>query len=342
MTKKILILLLILFAGLALWLLFSRKSQIHDILPNASLQKTDSTPTEPKISKSTVENNPSNSKITAQNTNDNVNTDDFYKQTRIDPTIEWKMPISFYGRVVDESNAPVANASVHFNWTDLSPTGTSHADKISDSNGFFSLTDQHGKRMSVTISKDGYYGTSTSRQSFEYAQPEMRFVPDQNNPVVFHLRKKGVGADLITSQFGMSAEFVVKAPRDGSPVKVDLMQRKSGSDGQLEISQIKPEYKNWMEVNAWSFKMEIRDGGFIEENDEFPFEAPEDGYQPSVEFDLKKDQPNWTPEVQKDYYIKFGSPPRYGHLHLETSLMLNGARLTYTINPDGSHYLEPK
>jgi hypothetical protein len=87
--------------------------------------------------------------------------------------------------------------------------------------------------------------------------------------------------------------------------------------------------------------MQASDGGFVEENDEFPFEAPESGYQPTVQFDFQKGQPGWTWDLQKDYYIKFGNPPRYGYLHLETSIG-SGIRLTYAINPDGSRNLEPK
>jgi hypothetical protein len=88
--------------------------------------------------------------------------------------------------------------------------------------------------------------------------------------------------------------------------------------------------------------MEIPNGGFIEDNDEFPFAAPEDGYQKTIEFDLDKNQPDWKTSIHKDFYIKYGNPPQYGHLYLDTSIMMEGARLTYAINPTGSRNLEPK
>jgi hypothetical protein len=117
---------------------------------------------------------------------------DVYQQTGIDKNLEWGMPINFWGRVVDESNEPIANANVHFEWNDISKKGTSDASTKSDSNGFFSLTERRGKRLYVDVGKEGYYSGGDARNAtFEYAQPEMRFVPDQNNPVVFHLRKKG-------------------------------------------------------------------------------------------------------------------------------------------------------
>jgi len=155
------------------------------------------------------------------------------------------------------------------------------------------------------------------------------------------LRKKGVGVDLITSHYGMKDYFGIPAALDGTPVQVDLLERKTGQ-GQMTISQIKPELKNWKQATNWVFKMEIPDGGFIGENDEFPFEAPAEGYQPTIEFDFQQDQPDWTTDIRTNYYIKFGNPPHYGWLKLDTSIMMEGARLTYAINPDGSRNLEPK
>jgi hypothetical protein len=61
-----------------------------------------------------------------------------------------------------------------------------------------------------------------------------------------------------------------------------------------------------------------------------------------LEFNYQKDQPDWTEDLKKDYYIKFGNPPLYGRLHLETGISYGGATLTYGINPDGSRNLEPK
>ncbi|MDB6017356.1 MAG: hypothetical protein JWR19_1845 [Pedosphaera sp.] len=261
-----------------------------------------------------------------------------------DSQYDWKQPINFYGKVVDERDQPIANASAHFKWTDLSENGTSEADAQSDSSGFFSLLNRTGKRMSVTVSKAGFYTTpSENLSSFEYANPaDGLFTPDSNNPIVFHLRKKGAGADLITSQNGIKNYFGVSVPLDGTTVLADLLERTAGRSGQLRISQKKPPYENWKQASEWSFRMEIPDGGFIEQNDEFPFEAPEGGYQPVVQFNFQLGQTNWSTSLKKDYYIKFGDPARYGRLHLDSSIQMGGARLTYAINPDGSRNLEPQ
>jgi hypothetical protein len=276
---------------------------------------------------------------------------------------KWKAqlsaPINFFGKVIDGNNQPIGGATVEFTWNDLPPesetasyTGetftpfaymhSSKSQTTSDAQGLFSLVDKKGKGLSVTINKEGYYPTATARQSFEFGDPLIGvFVPDRFNPVVFRLRKRGPGTDLITSQYGVKDYLGVPVPLDGSSVQVDLLERKTGQ-GELKISQIKPPYENWKQATEWVFRMEIPGGGFVECEDEFPFEAPEAGYKPSLAFKFRAGETNWMTNLSKDYYIKFGNPVRYGRLHLETSIMMSGARLTYAINPDGSRYLEPK
>jgi hypothetical protein len=271
---------------------------------------------------------------------------EYVKKSIADPQYDWKQPINFYGRVVDEVNNPVAGASVHFNWTDLSPTGTSHADKTSDGNGFFSLTGEHGKRMSVTVSKEGYYTYPSERlSSYEYANPaDGLFKPDPMYPVVFHLRKKGVGVDLVSSHSGINPDLHIAPPTNGSPLFLDLLNCAVGNDGQLKIEGWK-ELKDFKTAqNNWGFRLTVPDGGLIEENDEFPFEAPnaDADYQSVMEWHFKNGDPDWKGSLKKSFYIKFGNPPRYGIVSVQTTAFAPGVYLNYLFNPTGSRNLEPK
>ena len=72
-----------------------------------------------------------------------------------DPRFEWKAPINFYGKVVDQDNQPIAGATVKFVWNDISSAGWSSAESTSDVNGLFSLADKKGKGLSVSVSKMG-------------------------------------------------------------------------------------------------------------------------------------------------------------------------------------------
>ena len=257
---------------------------------------------------------------------------------------EWKMPIEFYGKVVDEKMQPVPGAAVYCQWNDTSRTGTSETNLVSDLDGRFSLAGVTGKRLQVRVSKSGYYTSiSSNRVSFEYArtyEPEFHR-PDIANPVLFHLRKQGPGTELITSQRGVVPRLGVSSDAAGQVTMVDLLQQKVGSEGQLR-------FQKWWEPkdfkvgkNNWAIRIEIPDGGFIEHNDEYPFLAPESGYQPMFEFRFSKNDTNWVGGINRKYYIRFGSPPRYGRLQISTSAFTSGASFEYAINPDGGRNLEP-
>lgn len=257
---------------------------------------------------------------------------------------EYSHPFFFYGKVVDQDGVPVQGATADFQWA--SPKGNEqNASSVSDSLGLFSLEKGNGYKLLITVSKTGYYTPNGEKlTTIAYGDESGRetFKANPINPIVFHLQKRGVGVDLITSQYGISPDFPIHIPRDGAPIKIDFMQRKAGDSGQMIVTENKPEFKDWKQATSWSFKMEIPDGGFIEENDEFPFEAPETGYQSAVEYNFQQSQPDWTINLKKDFYIKFGNPPLYGRLHIETGISYGGATLTYAINPTGSRNLEPK
>lgn len=251
----------------------------------------------------------------------------------------WRNPIEFYGKVVDQHEQPVAGVQVHFVWTDTSANGSSEADQLTDAKGQFALHNTTGRMLQVWLSKDGYYVPKSNPNNFDYATG---YMADPNNPVVFRLWKKGAGADLITSQHGMSSTLEFSATtRDGSPVRVDFFNQKTSPDGQMEVSQKKPAYGAWQTATGWSYRLSIPDGGFVETTEEFPFEAPESGYQPVVEFKFQKGDANWTERLDKTFYIAFGIPRKYGRIHVETS-MTTGTILEYAINPDGAQNLEPK
>ena len=252
---------------------------------------------------------------------------------------KWRKPIEFYGKVIDQHDQPVPGVQVHFVWTDTSANGSSEANQSTDAQGSFALSGTTGRLLQVWLSKDGYYVPKTNQNNFDYATG---YMADPNSPVIFRLVKKGEGADLITSQHGMSStlDFSVSTP-DGSPVRVDFFNRKTGRDGQMEVSQNKPAYGQWQTATGWSYRLAIPDGGFVATSNEFPFEAPASGYQPVVEFKFQKGEPGWTERINKTFYIVFGNPRKYGRIHVETT-MTTGTILEYAVNPNGSRNLESK
>ena len=92
------------------------------------------------------------------------------QKDRVDRNWEWKVPINFYGRVVDVSDKPIPAARVDFSWTDLSPAGNSTGATLSGPDGVFTLEGKTGRVLQVDVSKDGFYKVRSERlKSFDYA-----------------------------------------------------------------------------------------------------------------------------------------------------------------------------
>ena len=69
------------------------------------------------------------------------------RRDKSDKTWEWKIPMKFYGLVLDQDDRPVPGADVHFQWTNLSSKGTADADAKTDEKGLFLLEGVQGKRL---------------------------------------------------------------------------------------------------------------------------------------------------------------------------------------------------
>jgi len=251
---------------------------------------------------------------------------------------EWQAPIDFYGKVVDENGEAIAGASIQFSWSETpSDDGQRATATESDSQGRFSLRDKRGASLEISVGKEGYYTSKRNNRSFSYALSG-RFSPDPLNPIIYHLRKKHFGAQLIVSSYGDRPNFPVRVSKNGEPTRVDLLQRKIDPNGQLEIRQNKPPLK---EVTEWSLIVSIPRGGLVENEDDFPFNAPDTNYHATVEYHFTRSDSNWATQLTKQYYIAVGQPPQYGWLRIESNLAQETVFLTYAINPDGSRNLEP-
>lgn len=263
---------------------------------------------------------------------------EIFEKAKLDHLEKSVRPISFYGIVIDQKGTPVESAVASFSAYQLP---TDHA--LSDATGRFSLTGASGKYLFVRVSKEGFLNSRSNLVSFDYAPDPPSYLPfaDSANPVVFRLYRRGLGVDLVTSQYGVNKHLGVSAPADGQPVRVDFFTRKLGESGQLEVIKTTPTRDGNRGAKEWRLRLSLPDGGFVAHNDEFPFEAPTMDYQPTLEFHFIPGDPNWTDTVKGDFYIAFGNPRRYGRIRIGTA-MYQGIRLEYAINPDGSRYLEPK
>jgi hypothetical protein len=206
---------------------------------------------------------------------------------------------------VDQDGKPVSGVVVKMNWTDMSPNGTSEAERTTDGGGLFSIAGIRGKNFGVIgLEKDGYVPFAKSNpNSFEYAgfwEPSYHS-PDKNNPVIFRLRRKGEAAALL--RYGPT---LFGAKPDGTPVMFDLATgRKSVGSGQVSVS-VKKGARNADRQFDWEVTLEAIGGGagLVESKDEFMFEAPESGYQQKWQFTQKAGSEGFQDEIQAKFFVK--------------------------------------
>lgn len=253
------------------------------------------------------------------------------KMTQRDGRFEWKMPIEFYGRVLDDQDQPVAGATVSTEWTDLSKEGSSERILLTDAVGLFSLTGITGKNLGVRVKKDGYRPYHANRSSYEYAAyfETDWHVPDRNKPVIFRLRKNRKTEPLIKREFllpveiGQPATFAMDPKNPDAPkVVFELL-----TNAQIRDKQ-------------WSARISVPGGGLQATLEEFPFEAPESGYETSGFSDYNTPKPVALSGIYEGGVFFVHNPKGYGRVELK---MVPGNAYTRVIsfwNPSGSRNLE--
>jgi hypothetical protein len=253
---------------------------------------------------------------------------------------EWRTPIEFYGRVVDESNNAVTEAQVDFASNDTSPSGTSYYHTKSDANGFFSIKDIKGKLLGVNVSKQGYYAYDPHGQFFNYAGENQNFVPDAGNPVVFRLRKKSEGEALI------HYDKSFRLPKEGTPILIDLATGNTTSSSQNAFK-----VEGWTHDNEkkqgwkydWKCRVSVPSGGLQFYSEEFPFLAPEADYilEDVIDMPVTNGVP-WSYIVHRDYYVHTADG-KFGRMVF--TMVAGGdnfCELNCYFNPSGSRNLEPQ
>lgn len=126
------------------------------------------------------------------------------KWQQLSNSIQWRWQqinrsIEFYGKVIDQSNQPVAGAIAHCTWTQFEPGATFQSNVVTDTQGLFALKGVTGASLNVQVAKDGYYTMKTGTQdSFHYSvlMGAEAFEPNSAQPVIFRMLKKPLVLNL--------------------------------------------------------------------------------------------------------------------------------------------------
>ena len=186
--------------------------------------------------------------------------------------------------------------------------------------------------MTVQVAKEGYLReASKGRSAFEFAgfwEPTYHY-PDPNNPVIFYMRKKGEPAPLVSSDGKIVVTF-------GMPSSIPLPPVSNGSS-RVKVTV----FQNDAKMRNWKAQVSIEGGGITPALEEFPFEAPKEGYQAAISLNEESPRPpGWQDmDVGGRFYIK--TDKGYGLLKLRQFRGKKTLHYKVLLNSEGGTNLEP-
>jgi hypothetical protein len=262
------------------------------------------------------------------------------------------VPVVFFGKVVDQDNAPLAGVKVRASVRSWHVIATPDGDAtfatyeaVSDSDGSFQIDGGRGNALAIeALEKDGYEPEPKAMQGFGYTTSDP-LRPDPNNPIVFRLWKAETKAQLVTG----SKRFSLVP--DGRTYTIDLLTgtitESAAAQGDLRVSIQRPETALWGQRYDWTMDVQAINGGLMEEADGSTamFRAPEDGYTNHWRLDANAADESWSYGTgQKRFYLKSRGGRNYGRLEVEGyAYYLQNKQgrlnLTWAVNPAGDRLL---
>lgn len=224
------------------------------------------------------------------------------RKERAEKAFDW--PISFWGKVVDQNGIPVAGAQVLFHVVvrPMSDKGPEY-NRISDSNGLFSIENIKGGALGVHVSKEGYYDLQgQSAKIIGYGIENENKPPSPDDPTIFVLRRKGNAESLKVYSSGG-----IRVPKNGIPVDVSLHEGKvmSGEQGDIQVAVwTQDQQKDAQRRYPWKCRISVPGGGLVERKGNFDFIAPAEGYSPAVEISMNQAAERWQKSFDGQYFAK--------------------------------------
>jgi len=259
---------------------------------------------------------------------------------KADESWQWKMPIEFYGKVIDQFGQPVVNAKVILNWTTvIGPIPDPQKSIFTGPDGRFEITGIQGKGISVDILKEGYDSTKNSQGDFEYAafyQDDFH-IPDPNNPVVFRLHKTMEAEPL----YEFSPHGYITP--GGSPLILNIESGKIVAQGDLAFSvALGPETNRYGSDFIVTMRG-LNGAGFAFSDEEFLSHAPGSGYRDIFTVTHKVNDPNYRPEQILRFYVRTGNG-KYASVGARIIMWGDFSKADFEagvyFNPSGSRNLE--
>lgn len=274
---------------------------------------------------------------------------EYHAKRKVDPLSEWRTPIEFFGKVIDEQDRPVSDAEIQFEWVGTSEKnggdGVGHKLMTSDANGFFMINGIEGKRLVMSVRKDGYHSKrSWNDGAFEYGGFwHKEFIePNRNEPVIFHLVKRPVAEPT----YRIGSRIFLEPPALETHLDLLSPTAQSTAPADLYVRITRPPGASYEKPFDWSVTIEGRNGAeIVETTDEFMLQAPADGYKPNLVRDYKNPTGNARQKVR--FYVRSKGRKLYAAVDFEMAAYrrMNGSEpasivISATVNPNDSSNVE--
>lgn len=258
------------------------------------------------------------------------------------------VPIEYYGFVADEIGTPLPSVQVKWSvaYKDGRREGHKTGNVTTDAQGRFSITGELGQSLSVFPEKTGYRLVATNGGAiYSHLWPaEQRHHSDPTNPVRLTMWKLRGAEPLI--MISKTLQFV----GGDRPVLLDLLTGtpvESGGDLALRINRpserLSPENRH-----DWSLKIEALNGALQRVDNtqaQFIFEAPANGYLPSIELGRQANETDWSLRITFTLLVQ----SRSGTMHSKAAFSfrlseeqagISTLKLNSISNPNGSRNWE--
>lgn len=289
------------------------------------------------------------SSISALSVNPQIETDEEKTERLVrEANAPYETSIMFYGRVIDqESNSlPGVKINSYILYEHMAMPTTNGDFQItdnhvrpqreSDSDGRFEISGETGRNVVIeSIEKEGFEFESGLPQTFG------AFAGSFETPVVFKMWNTNIHEQLITGS--KSFQIVPDGKAYFINLANDTISQSNEGDLKVKIQYTAQPIRG--QLYDWSAEIDVVNGGLLEEPLGSPmYQAPTDGYIPSFQLkgQIKGGQRGDTGERQ--FYLMLKNGREYGQMSIGLYAPFNDQtpgliRLSYAINPSGSHIL---
>jgi len=223
--------------------------------------------------------------------------------------------IKFYGKVVDESGAPIPDAEVRLTLQDSSGGARQTLDRATSADGNFSIHGHRTDYLKVEVSKLRYSnvpfpseGGAISSAEFSYGvKPSLIKLHDTfATPLVLTLWQPQRAIGTATED-----DFRTKLVPDGSPYQIKLRDPAGTALHTIELRYWNTHTRTARTARnpySWNATIFVHGGTIMEKAPaQILPEAPATGYIPSISIDFPDTLPvaDWKNETTRHYYIRF-------------------------------------